>query len=67
MQPAKLTVEGLAVGLVDQCAKLGLAPGEEVWGTHDFVPQLSADVPATDRTRVSWGGSRRTRLVPAWP
>src|SRR6266511_409701 len=27
--------------------------------------RLSADVPATDRTRVSWGGSRRTRFMPS--
>ena len=42
--PAELSVEGLAVGLVDQCAKLGLAASEEVWETHGVVLQLSADV-----------------------
>src|SRR5260221_14033761 len=65
----ELTAERLEVGVVDQRAKLGLAVGKEISGTHGYSAPALGRCSGHRWTRVSWVGSRRPRLVPPrpWP
>ena len=63
-------VEVIVRSVVDQAAKLSLAPSKEVRVVHVRLPAPSgAPAVAGSGFRVSWGGSRRTRLLPSghWP